>query len=434
MIKKTRNNISRRGLLASGATLAGVLAAPAVARAQATAGRLVIVGGGFGGASAARAARDRYPNIAVTLIEPASQFVTCPYGNLVLAGRSADLAGITHSYDKLVGRGVTKISQEAREIDAAKKTVRTADNQTVAYDRLIVSPGIDLKWDAIKGYDRAASAVMPHCWVPSLQPVTALADKLKAMADGGTFIMVAPPNPFRCPPGPYERASMVAEYFKKAKPKSKILILDAKDGFSKQPLFLDAWKALYGDMIEWVPANKEGKVVAVDPAAMTVETEFGKKHKGDVVNVIPPQQAARIARESGLTGGADWAAIDTRTFEIKSAPGVFVIGDANAAPPMPKSGFVANNTAMRAVAVACSQMTGAAIPNAIYFNTCYSHVGENYGISVVGVYRPNADGTKIDEAPNSGGISAQGATPDIRAGEATYADGWYRSITNYMFG
>ena len=434
MTKQIQSRLSRRSMLAGGTALAGILVAPAILQAQATAGRLVIVGGGFGGASAARAARERFPNVAVTLIEPASSFVTCPYGNLVLAGRQADMAGITHRYDKLVARGVTKISQEAREIDTAKKTVRTADNQTIAYDRLIVSPGIDLKWNALKGYDEAASAAMPHCWKPSAQPVTALGDKLKAMPDGGTFIMVAPPNPFRCPPGPYERASMVAEYFKKAKPKSKILILDAKEGFSKQPLFLDAWKALYGDMIEWVAANKEGKVVSVNPAAMTVETEFGKVHKGDVINVIPPQQAARIARDAGLTGTGDWAAIDTRTFESKVAAGVFVIGDANGAPPMPKSGFVANNTAIHAAAVAGAQMTGAALPKGIYFNTCYSHVGANYGISVVGIYRPSADGSKIDEAPSSGGISAREATPDIRAGEATYADGWYRSITDYMFG
>ncbi|MBM3643665.1 MAG: cytochrome C [Alphaproteobacteria bacterium] len=425
--------VSRRRALIGAAGLA-VLGAPAIARAQATAGRLVIVGGGFAGATAARASRERFPNVAVTLIEPESSFVTCPYGNLVLAGRDADLSRVTHRYDKLLARGVTKISQNAASIDPVAKTVRTAGGQTVPYDKLIVAPGIDIKWNAIKGYDEAASRVMPHAWKPSLQPVTALSERLKAMPDGGVFILSAPANPFRCPPGPYERASMVAEYLKANKPRSKVLILDAKDGFSKQPLFLAAWKQLYGDMVEWVGSDKEGRVVAVDPAAMTVETEFGKKHKGDVINIVPPQQAARIARESGLTGTGDWAAIDTRTFESKAVRDVFVIGDANAAPPMPKSGFVANSTAIRAATVAGAQMTGAAIPKAIYFNTCYSHVGKDYGISVAGVYRPNEDGSKIDEAPNSGGISAREATPDIRAGEATYADGWYQSITNYMFG
>lgn len=433
MTKHTPFSVSRRRALAGAAAIA-VAGAPAILRAQATAGRLVIVGGGFGGASAARAARERFPGVAVTLIEPAASFTTCPYGNLLIAGRYGDTSPITFGYDKLIARGVAKVTDTAVEIDSAKKTVRTSGGQTIAYDRLIVSPGIDLKWNAIKGYDEAASAAMPHCWKPSLQPVTALTDRLKAMPDGGVFIMSAPPNPFRCPPGPYERASMVAEYFKKAKPKSKILILDSKDGFSKQPLFLAAWKQLYGDMIEWVSSNNEGRVVAVDPASMTVETEFGKKHKGDVINIIPPQQAAKIARDSGLTGSGDWAAIDTRSFESKTARDVFVIGDANAAPPMPKSGFVANNTAMRAVAVAGAQMTGGTPPKALYFNTCYSHVGDNYGISIVGVYRPNADGSKIDEAPNSGGISAREAAADIRAGEATYADGWYRSITDYMFG
>lgn len=433
MTKQHFFSISRRRTLA-GAGAVAALGMPAILQAQVTAGRLVIVGGGFGGASAARAARERFPNVAVTLIEPEAKFMTCPYGNLVIAGRQADTSRITFGYEKLIARGIAKVASSATEIDATKKTVRTAGGQTIPYDRLIVSPGIDLKWNAIKGYDEAASAAMPHCWKPSLQPVTALTDKLKAMPDGGVFIMSVPTNPFRCPPGPYERASMVAEYFKKAKPKSKILILDAKDGFSKQPLFLAAWQQLYGDMIEWVPSNKEGKVVAVDPAAMTVETEFGKKHKGDVINIIPPQQAARIARDAGLTASGDWAAIDSRTFESKVAKDVFVIGDANSAPPMPKSGFVANNTGIRAATVAGSQMTGATLTKAIYFNTCYSHVGEHYGISVVGIYRPNADGSKIDEAPNSGGISAGEAASDIRAGEATYADGWYRSITDYMFG
>ena len=433
MTRHSPQSVSRRRALAGAAAIA-VVGAPALLRAQATAGRLVIVGGGFGGASAARAARDRAPTVAVTLIEPEARFTTCPYGNLVIGGRYADTAAITHGYDRLVARGVAKIAQSAIEIDTAKKTVRTSSGQTIAYDKLIVSPGIDIKWGALKGYDEAASAAMPHCWKPSLQPVTALSRKLQAMPDGGVFILSAPANPFRCPPGPYERASMVAAYLKKNKPRSKILILDAKDGFSKQPLFLAAWKELYGDMIEWVPANKEGKVVAVDAAAMTVETEFGKKHKGDVINIIPPQQAAKIARDAGLTGSGDWAAIDTRSFESKAARDVFVIGDANAAPPMPKSGFVANNTAIRAATVACAQMTGAPLPKAVYFNTCYSHVGENYAISVAGIYRPNEDGSKIDEAPNSGGISAANATADMRAGEATYADGWYKSITDYMFG
>lgn len=423
------NRITRRAVLAAGA----LLAAPAPLRAQ-PALRLVIVGGGFGGASAASFARRNHPEVQVTLIEPQRAFVTCPYGNLLLGGER-QIGQITHSYDRLRARGASIIHDRAAGIDAAAKTVRLAGGQSLAYDRLILSPGIALRWGGIEGYDEAAAAVMPHAWVPGDGTQTLLLRRqLEAMPDGGVVGLAIPANPFRCPPGPYERISMIAHYLKRRKPRSKILALDAKEGFSKQGLFQDGWRALYGDMIEWVPGNRDGKVVKVDVRERVLETEFGTRHKVDVANVIPPQSAAAIAREAGLVNDTGWVPVNTRTFEARAAAGIHVIGDANIPGPMPKSGYIANTSARQAVASAIALHRGQTPPEAVYFNTCYSHVGENYGISVVNIFRPNADGTAIAEVPNSGGVSPRGDLPDHRRQEAIYADAWYESITGYMFG
>ena len=421
--------LPRRALLGA----AALIAAPAPLRAQSTA-RLLVIGGGFGGASAASFARRTYPDVQVTLVEPQTRFVTCPYGNLLLGGER-QIGQITHSYDGLRARGVTVIHDRAAGIDAAAKRVRLSGGQVLAYDRLILSPGIAIRWGAIEGYDEAASQVMPHAWIPADGSQTQLLRRqLEAMPDGGVVGFAIPPNPFRCPPGPYERISMVAHYLKRHKPRSKILALDAKEGFSKQGLFQDGWRALYGDMIEWVPGNRDGKVVKVDAGERVLETEFGTRHKVDVANVIPPQSAAAIAIEAGLANDSGWVPVNTRTFEARAAAGIHVIGDANIPGPMPKSGYVANTTSKQAVASAIASLRNQAPPEPVYFNTCYSHVGENYGISVVGIFRPNADGTAITEVPNSGGVSPRGDLPEQRRLEAIYADAWYESITRSMFG
>jgi sulfide dehydrogenase [flavocytochrome c] flavoprotein subunit len=421
--------LSRRGFLAAAG--AAALAAPSVARAQGAA-RLVVVGGGFGGASAARFARIAYPWLEVTLIEPQPRFVTCPYGNLVLAGRLG-MDDITHSYDALAARGVRVVPDWVEGIDPVAKTLRLRGGASLGYDRMVLSPGIALRWGAIEGYDEAASAVMPHAWVPADGSQTRLLRRqLEEMEDGGVVGIAIPGNPFRCPPGPYERIGMIAEYLKKHKPRSKILALDAKDAFSKQGLFQDGWKQLYGDMIEWVPLSKDGKVVRVDVAERVLETEFGTKHKVTVANVIPPQSAARIAIVAGLADNSGWVPVNPRSFEAKAAPGIHVVGDANNGAPMPKSGFIANNTAKQAVASAAALLRGEAPPEAVYFNTCYSHVGSEYGISIVGVFRPTE--TAIVEVPNSGGVSPRGDLQEQRRFEAAYADAWYRSITADAFG
>jgi len=401
-----------------------------VPRAQTTA-RLVVIGGGFGGASAARYARINHPMLDVTLIEPRTSFITCPYGNLVLGG-TRDIGQITHAYDGLRARGIRIVHEMAAGIDPASRSVRLSGGGNVAYDRLILSPGIAIRWGALEGYDEAASAQMPHAWIQGDgAQLLLLRRQLEAMPDGGLVGFAIPANPFRCPPGPYERISMVAAYLKKTKPRSKILALDAKEAFSKQGLFLDGWKALYGEMIEWVPSNKDGRVTRVDPREKTLITEFGTTHKVDVANVIPPQSAARIAIDAGLTDRSGWVPIVPGTFEAKNAQGIYVIGDANNGAPMPKSGFIANNTAKQAVASAVASLRGEPAPEGVYFNTCYSHVGDDYGISIVGIFRASA--TAITEVPNAGGISPRGDLPEQRRLEALHADAWYAAITKDMF-
>ncbi|TPG59698.1 cytochrome C [Roseomonas nepalensis] len=421
--------LRRRALLSA----AAALSVPALARAQGAA-RLLVIGGGFGGASAAGFARRNHPWLDVALVEPQPRFVTCPYANLVLAGERR-MEEITHGYDGLRARGVRVIQDRAEEIDPVARRVRLRGGETLSYDRLILSPGIAIRFGALEGYDEAASRVMPHAWIAGDGAQTRLLRRqLEAMPDGGVVGLAIPANPFRCPPGPYERISLIAHYLKRHKPRSKILALDAKDAFSKQALFQDGWNALYPGMIEWVPLADDGRVVRVDAREGVLETEFGTRHRVDVGNVIPPQSAARIAVASGLTDATGWVPVDTRTFEARAAPGVHVVGDANIPGPMPKSGFVASSTAKQAVASAAALLRGEAVPEAPYFNTCYSHVGADYGISVVNVFRPNAEGTAIAEVPNSGGVSPRGDLPEQRRLEARYADDWYASITADLFG
>jgi sulfide dehydrogenase [flavocytochrome c] flavoprotein subunit len=423
--------LPRRALLA--ATLLAPLAAPRPLRAQGQA-RLLVVGGGFGGASAASFARRQFPWLDVTLVEPKDRFVTCPYGNLVIGG-TREIGQITHGYDGLRARGVTVVQDWAQGIDAGSRQVRLAGGRTLAYDKLILSPGIALRWGALEGYDEAAAEQMPHAWVPGDGAQTLLLRRqLEAMPDGGVVGLAIPANPFRCPPGPYERISMIAAYLKRHKPRSKILALDAKDAFSKQGLFQDAWNALYPGLIEWVPANRDGRVVRVDAREKVLESEFGERHRVAVANVIPPQSAARIAIEAGLADNSGWVPVNPRTFETRAAPHIHVVGDANIPGPMPKSGYIANSTAKQAVASAAAALRGEAPPEAVYYNTCYSHVGDEYGISIVGIFRPNAEGTAIVEVPNSGGVSPRGDLPEQRRLEAAYADAWYESITRDMFG
>jgi NADPH-dependent 2,4-dienoyl-CoA reductase/sulfur reductase-like enzyme len=296
---------------------------------------------------------------------------------------------------------------------------------------LVLSPGIDFLWNKLEGYDEAASLLAPHAWKAGAQ-TTLLKKQLDAMPDGGTFVMVAPANPYRCPPGPYERISMVAHYFKTQKPKSKILVLDAKDAFSKQALFLDGWKRFYGDMIEWVPAGKDGNVIRVDAKNLSVETDFGKIHKAAVLNVIPPQKAGAIAERAGVADKSGWVPVKPDTFESTQVKDIYVVGDATIAAPMPKSGFCANAQGKVAAAAIVNALAGKPAAAASWSNTCYSLVAPDYGISVAGVYQV-AEG-KIVEVKGSGGVSPREASDTVRKLEALHGVAWYNAIARDTWG
>src|SRR5262245_10364905 len=313
--------VSRRSFLAStAATTATLLARPALAQA---APRVVVVGGGFAGATTARALKTADPRVVVTLVEASRTFTACPFSNLVLAGLR-EMKAQQFGYDKVAADGIEVAFATATRVDPKARTITLDTGSTLAYDRLVLAPGIDIRW-SLPGYDEAATETMPHAWKAGVQTLL-LRRQLEAMEDGGTVLMSAPANPFRCPPGPYERASLIAHYLKTKKPKSKLIILDAKDAFSKQRLFQNAWKALYPNL-EWVSLSSGGKVTSVDVGAMTLVTDFGR-HKADVANVIPPQKAARIAEMAGAADRTGWCPIDPATFESKLQPSVHVIGDA----------------------------------------------------------------------------------------------------------
>ncbi|MDZ5699515.1 NAD(P)/FAD-dependent oxidoreductase [Chelativorans sp. M5D2P16] len=424
-MKTRRETLS---LLGAASAAAASLGLPGVARAQA--GRVVIVGGGFGGATTAKYLKQHDPGIAVTLVEPAERFYTCPFSNLYLAGLR-DFGAIGHGFDELRALGVEVIRDMAGDVDGAAHRVRLAGGAELAYDKLVLSPGIDMRWDAIEGYDATATEEAPHAWKAGAQ-TRLLRRRLEAMEDGGVFVLVAPSNPFRCPPGPYERASLVANYFKRAKPRSKILILDAKNAFSKQGLFTAGWKELYGDMIEWVSQSDDGRVIRVDAERREVETEFGGRHRADVLNVVPPQKAGLIAERAGVTDESGWVPIEPETFQSRAVPDIHVVGDATVAAPMPKSGFSASAQGKVVAAAIAAMLDGRAPPPPVWTNTCYSLLSPDYGISVAGHYRL-ADG-EIAEVPGAGGLSPADADSAFRRAEARYAAGWYEAITQDIWG
>jgi len=429
----TSTKLTRRQLLKTFGHLSAVSALGYCANVfstQRSAGHVVVVGGGFGGATAAKYLKRRHTAIAVTLIEPAPQFYTCPFSNLYLGGLR-DFDAQTHGFDELKRLGVHVIQGYVQDVDGVGKTVKLVTGQMINYDKLVLSPGIDIKWNALAGYDQAAAQRAPHAWKAGEQTIL-LKRQLEAMRDGGVFVMVAPANPYRCPPGPYERASMVAHYLKTHKPKSKILILDAKNNFSKQSLFMDGWKRFYGDMIEWVPAGKDGNVIRVDANQLTVQTEFNVMHKADVLNVIPPQSAGLIAQRAGVTNGSGWVPVKAQTFESSLVPDIYVVGDATIAAPMPKSGFCANAQAKVAAAAIVQALAGQEAPQAFWANTCYSLIAPDYGISVAGVYRVMEG--KITEIKGSGGVSPRDANDNIRKLEADYGVAWYNAIAQDTWG
>jgi sulfide dehydrogenase [flavocytochrome c] flavoprotein chain len=420
---------TRRQFLKLGAAATASVLGPRRARAQASGPRVVVVGGGFAGASCARALRQADPKIAVTLVEPNATFTACPFSNSVIVGMR-ELSAQQFTYERVAADGITIARTTATAIDAPAKSVTLADGAKLTYDRLVLAPGIDIRWGALPGYDEAASAQMPHAWRAGDQTLL-LRRQLETMDDGGLVVIAAPANPFRCPPGPYERASLIAHFLKTKKPKSKLLVLDAKDAFSKQRLFQAAWAELYPGLLEWVPLSKGGNVTSVEPATRTLVTDFGK-HQAKVANVIPPQKAGRIAEAAGVTDRSGWCPIDPVTFESKLQPGIHVIGDAAIAGAMPKSAFAANSQAKVCAAAVAALVGGGTPSNPKLINTCYSLVAPDYGISVAGVYQPTNG--QLADVPGAGGVSPSDAPREARKAEAVLAEAWFRTITGEVFG
>ena len=391
---------------------------------------VVVIGGGFGGATAAKYLRLMDPNLKVTLVEPRRSYFTSPFSNQVLGGMKT-MEELTYSYKILQRKyGINVVHVAATRINAVSKTVLLQDGKSLTFDRVIVAPGIDMRFDQIENYKPEDTDLIPHAWKG--RPATLrLLQQLESMPNGGMVLICPPALPYRCPPAPYERASLVAHYLSQHKPRSKILILDAKEQFPKQALFSAGWKSLYGRMIEWFNGSAGGLILRADAKNMTVETEFGIE-KGDVINLIPAQWAGRIARDSGLSDESGWCPVDQLTFESTLLPGIHVIGDAAIAGAMPKTGFSANNQAKVTAAAVIALLKEIEPTSYSISNTCYSFLAPDYGIQVTSEYQ--LSGRKLVKIKGSGGVSPLNVDLSVRYSEAVSAQRWYDSITQDMFG
>jgi NADPH-dependent 2,4-dienoyl-CoA reductase/sulfur reductase-like enzyme len=420
---------SRRRVLAASAALA--LARGETARAAARAhGRIVVVGGGYGGATAARYLRLWSGGaLDVTLVERDRAFVSCPMSNLVIGGSLA-MADITTGFDALAAAGVRVVHAAARGVDPAARTVALDDGTTLAYDRLVLSPGIDFQFDAIPAFaDIKLRDAFPHAWRAGPQTL-ALRNALVSMRAGGVFAIAIPLAPFRCPPAPYERACQAAAYFTKANPRAKVLILDANDDvLSKKELFKAAWQTLYPGMVEYRPNNA---LTDVDPATHAAKLEFADDVKADVLNVIPPQKAGAIADAAGVvTANGRWCEVDFLTFESIKVKGVHVLGDAiQTAPLMPKSAHMANQQAKVCAAAVVAMMAGEPVdPAPVAANTCYSFMSDTLAAHVTSVHRYDAGQKTFLPVENAGGVSSAS-----NALEASYGRAWAKNIRADTFG
>jgi NADPH-dependent 2,4-dienoyl-CoA reductase/sulfur reductase-like enzyme len=421
--KTTRRNVLR-GIAA--ATTPFVLPCPSYAQSSA---RVVVIGGGFGGAACARTLRKINPKLLVTLVEPNRIFTACPFSNEVIAGLR-EIEAQQFGYKKIAADGVIVVAQAATKVDPQARTVGLADGTSLPYDRLVLAPGIDMRFDALPGYDEAAAEKMPHAWKAGEQTLL-LRRQLEAMEDGGTVVLAVPATPYRCPPAPYERASLIAHYLKAKKPRSKILILDAKDTFSQQRLFEKAWKEFYPGMIERIPLSQGGRVVSVETATNTLVTDFGN-HDAQVVNVIPPQKAGEIANLAGAADKTGWCPIDAATFASKLVPNIHVIGDAVIGGNAPKSASAATSEGKACAAVVASLIGGTPPERPTIEGTCYNIVTSGYAFSQSGNYQPRDD--IFVEVMGSGFTSPVNAQSELRQREADQAQAWFKTITVETFG
>jgi sulfide dehydrogenase [flavocytochrome c] flavoprotein subunit len=394
--------------------------------------RVVVVGGGFGGATAAKYLKMMSPTLDVTLVEKNKIYTSCPLSNEVISG-FGELKDLQTGYDGLKKRGINVVFDEVAAIDPAKKSVALKSGKTLAYDAMVVSPGISFNYGGVEGYTQELSdTVLPHAYKAGPQTLV-LRKQLMDMPDGGTFIITVPKGPFRCPPGPYERASQVAaNLMAHGKTKSKVVILDANDSFSKKGLFEQAWKKFYPDMIKWVSGANDGNVIKIDPKTRTAYTNFGE-HKADVLNVIPPHHAGNVAKSAGLANDKGWCPVNMLTMESSLHKDIWVVGDSCVHGELPvyaapKSAHMAVTQAKVAAGAIIARLNGQPAPEPFFVNTCYSIAAPDWGFSVVHVYRVE-DG-KLMYVKEAGGISPID-TPALAAQrklEAKYAEGWLRNI------
>lgn len=420
--------LNRRTFVGAGAAAAASLSAPAVLAAGHGKPRVVVVGGGAGGATAARyIAKDSKGAIDVVLVEPSRKYYTCFFSNLYLGGFK-QLSDIGHTYGKLASDyGVNVVHDWAIGVDRGAKTVSLAGGNTLSYDKLILSPGIDFVQGAVEGWSLESQNAMPHAYKAGSQSEL-LKAQLMAMPEGGTFAMVAPPNPYRCPPGPYERVSMVAHFLKNNNPTAKIIVADPKPKFSKMALFQEGWNNHYAGMVDWIGSDFGGDNVSVNPHDMTVTID-GEVTKVDVCNVIPAMKAGRIAELAGVTDG-NWAPVNAVDMSTKADADVYVLGDASQQGDMPKSGFSANSQAKVCANAVRGALTGSKVFPAKFSNTCWSLIDTNDGVKVGATYEATAEKiAKVD-----GFISQTGETADVRKTTYEESEGWYTGITSDMFG
>jgi NADPH-dependent 2,4-dienoyl-CoA reductase/sulfur reductase-like enzyme len=421
------NSISRRDLLKalSASAAAGTLSACATMEEKKSIGKVVVVGAGYGGATAAKYLRMwSGGTIDVTLVDPNEAFISCPISNLVLGG-SRTMADITVSYAGLDKHGVKRVRDSVTAIDADRKQVRLASGGALPYDRLVVSPGIEFMYERLQGWSAAAEGTVLHAWKAGPQTV-ALRKQLADLKDGGVVVMAIPLAPYRCPPGPYERACQIAWHMKKAKPKSKLIVLDANpDYVSKKPLFSRVFGEDYKGIVDYRVGSP---VTEIDLKTLTLVTEIGDRIRGDVVNFIPPQRAANIARDAGLiTANNRWCEVDWTTMESIKVKGVHVLGDATlSAPLMPKSGHMANQHGKAAAAAIVELMNGRPVVPPMMANTCYSFIDDKNAVHVCSVHRWSPEKKTLEAVAGSGGISTQDRAS--WALEGAYANGWAQTI------
>lgn len=419
--------ITRRTFGIGALAMAGTTIAPQVMSAARP--RVVVIGGGAGGGTVARyVAKAAKGDIDVVLIEPTRTYYTCFFSNLYLGG-FRDFSSIGHTYGKLASDyGITVVHDWAIGVDRSKKSVQLASGADVSYDRLVVSPGIDFRYDTVPGYGVESSNKMPHAWKAGSQ-TQLLKAQVEAMRPGGLYMMVAPPNPFRCPPGPYERISMVAHLLKQKNPTAKIVIVDTKEKFSKQGLFVEGWSNHYDGMVEWLPGSIAGKIERIDADKMEIHTD-AEVFKPDVANVIPGQKAGTIATAAGLTNDSGFCPIVPATMQSQMDENIYLVGDSTIAGDMPKSGYSANSQAKVAAMAIRASLSGSKLFPARFANTCWSLIATDDGVKVGAKY----EATEEKIAKTEGFISKTGEDAQLRKQTYEESIGWYNGITTDVFG